>query len=247
MQWLLLQLDPVKFCKIDIFEKISLNFRHMPMDSLISYLVSQFKRMKQWNEYVIPTVWDEAQLLLKKETDMFMSYTNDKLKRPLYTALVRAHQELLNRIRNESKSPVTFPVVALGTGLSLDQAKDAAASSVTKHGTSYAEVIVSNGYTTPQAVQGFLRKYYPDMPLHLAALFVGRARFPCNFIEKIVKHAAHLSSFETIADRLYDHSVEELYGLFMNLRSKFPDLVGRIDQIENFLEDGVFNFILVRP
>ena len=216
----------------------------MPFESLQSYVIEKMKRhtpASNHSESFLPTVWDEAQLLLAEDTDMFLS-VDGKSKRPLYTALIRAHAGLRELLQ---KPHCGFPVVALGTGLSLRQARDAITSSIAKYGLSYVDMILSNGYDTPLAVQTYIAKYFPSIPFQIAALFVGRSRYAAKCVESIIKFSTSSRTPESIAISFYNETVEELKATFAEVPGRFPSEQDLVKKVFDFLEDGIFNVLLV--
>ncbi|KAJ3132155.1 hypothetical protein HK100_005623 [Physocladia obscura] len=142
---------------------------------------------------------------------MFQS-ADGRTSRPLFTAIVRAHNGLIFA-HGMPPTATSMPLVAMGTGLSLNQAKESALSSLGKD--CYSEVILSNGYNSAQLAKSYLDKYLLDMPLSLASLFVGRCRFCARLIEEV---------FKAPEKPVYDHAMTLYHRLTTDICSRFMQL-----------------------
>jgi hypothetical protein len=220
----------------------------MPFDDLQNYLLTNLKffaSIYDQSRINLFSVWDEAQILLSQETNMFLS-SDGQSKRPLYTALIRAHVELLKLHRAlYTTADAFFSVVAMGTGLSLKQAEQAISSNVHKDLYSFNSVVISNGYDTPEDVLRYLKNYIPEVTIEIAALFVGRSRYSAMFVEHYISSLPRGNSLGSTALEYFNRVVSVMMEVIKNLPSKYPNLTEELESLENFLDDSIFNFLLV--
>jgi hypothetical protein len=192
-----MQLFPELYFKQDIFQKMSWIFQQMTGEDLERFVVGHLKKWAANTDF-IPVVWDEAQVFLMFFEKMFHSVKDDK-GCPLYTALIRAHMKLVLSIR-----PFHFPVIAVGTGLSLKMAGEASMFSLAKD-TDYGEMTIANAFYSAEEVAGYVGKFAPGVPLRLCTYAIGRCRFAASLAEFIIKH--NLSEENSFAVQFYTNVI----------------------------------------
>ncbi|ORY40705.1 hypothetical protein BCR33DRAFT_852601 [Rhizoclosmatium globosum] len=181
----------------------------------------------------LPVFLDEAQIMLTKHLDMFLS-SNTLDTRPLYIAVTRAHRKIF------FQSFTQFPLAVLGTELSLDLAKEAITSSVLKQ--KYMDIIISNCYDSPEAVQKYLEPTIGILPRKYAALLVGRPRLASSLIENHFLDPSQ--SISALVMKLFNQEANEMSTRFSELYTMFPSSKASIDGVLSLLDDSLGNYLL---
>ena len=110
---------------------------------------------------------------------------------------------------------------------------------------SFNSVVISNGYDTPEDVLRYLKNYIPEVTIEIAALFVGRSRYSAMFVEHYISSLPRGNSLGTTALEYFNRAVSVMMEAIKNLPSKYPNLAEELKSLENFLDDSIFNFLLV--
>jgi hypothetical protein len=181
-QWLLMQLLPLQIDeKDDFWSYVSHDFRNLDPEYHNKLVASFFTKFKSFvpEQEQLPIAIDESQSAIEKYEKMFPS-TNGKKLRPFFVILLRMVLKL---------STMKLCLILSGTGMSFEDIKNYASSSIAKHhGPSFEDFFfVHDGFYENSEMSNYIQRFLPlndESMQSIFNIFRGRRRFLVQFLNK---------------------------------------------------------------